>query len=144
MAHGRRVVPQADLPFRDDNEPFGFALTAPQGWRIDNGSDALALINAETELDQNRQGHAAPLGGAVEFRQASFAYGPGAPAVGTYALYGDLPPGASLEGFLQFAQRHRVAQSEAPALGAAQADQVCARSERLAQVIGQGTHIGTG
>jgi ATP-binding cassette subfamily B protein len=34
----------------------------------------LDLINAETELDENKEGHAAPLSGAVEFRNVTFAY----------------------------------------------------------------------
>jgi ATP-binding cassette subfamily B protein len=38
----------------------------------------LGLINRETELDQNRLGHARPMRGEVEFDGVTFAYGPGA------------------------------------------------------------------
>jgi ATP-binding cassette subfamily B protein len=37
----------------------------------------LDLIIQETELDENKQGHAAPLRGALEFRNVSFGYGGG-------------------------------------------------------------------
>ena len=37
----------------------------------------LDLIIAETELDENKQGHAAPLKGALEFRHVSFGYNGG-------------------------------------------------------------------
>ena len=39
----------------------------------------LELVNRETELDQNRLGHARPMRGEVEFEGVTFAYGPGAP-----------------------------------------------------------------
>lgn len=36
----------------------------------------LALITTETELDENKQGHAAPMNGAIEFDNVSFGYLP--------------------------------------------------------------------
>jgi ATP-binding cassette subfamily B protein len=41
----------------------------------------LELINRQTELDQNRLGHARPMRGEVEFEGVTFAYGPGAPSL---------------------------------------------------------------
>jgi ATP-binding cassette subfamily B protein len=41
----------------------------------------LDLMNRETELDQNLQGHAEPMRGEIEFKEVTFAYGPGAPSL---------------------------------------------------------------
>jgi ATP-binding cassette subfamily B protein len=41
----------------------------------------LDLMNRETELDQNAQGHADPMRGEIEFKDVTFAYGPGAPSL---------------------------------------------------------------
>ena len=41
----------------------------------------LDLMNRRTELDQNVRGYAAPMRGAVEFRNVSFAYEPGKPVL---------------------------------------------------------------
>lgn len=40
----------------------------------------LELITAETELDENKEGHSAPIAGAIEFRNVTFGYG-GAPVL---------------------------------------------------------------
>jgi len=41
---------------------------------IASAGRVLEMINTETELDENRQGHAAPLGGEVRFEEVTFAY----------------------------------------------------------------------
>ncbi len=41
----------------------------------------LELTNRETELDQNVQGHAAPVRGEIEFEDVTFAYAPGMPSL---------------------------------------------------------------
>jgi ATP-binding cassette subfamily B protein len=41
----------------------------------------LELINRETELDQNVRGHAKPMRGEIEFKDVTFAHGPGAPSL---------------------------------------------------------------
>lgn len=41
----------------------------------------LALITSETELDENKQGHAAPMNGAIEFEDVSFGYLPESPVL---------------------------------------------------------------
>jgi ATP-binding cassette subfamily B protein len=41
----------------------------------------LELINRETKLDQNLRGHAEPMRGEIEFRDVTFAHGPGAPSL---------------------------------------------------------------
>ncbi|MEK7326243.1 MAG: ABC transporter ATP-binding protein, partial [Chloroflexota bacterium] len=41
----------------------------------------LQLITTETELDENKEGYAAPIQGAIEFRNVSFGYFPDSPAL---------------------------------------------------------------
>jgi ATP-binding cassette subfamily B protein len=41
----------------------------------------LHLVNLETDLDQNRGGHAAPIAGAVSFQGVDFGYGEGQPVL---------------------------------------------------------------
>lgn len=48
---------------------------------ISSARRILALINSETELDENKQGHSGPIKGAIEFRNVSFGYGPGKQAL---------------------------------------------------------------
>ena len=55
-----------------------------------------------------------------------------------------LIPVAGMEGLLQLPQGRCIAQGEAPALGAAQADQVRAAAQRVTQVIGQRADVGAG